>query len=111
MKEHYIYVDQARYATSTGAKYLGTSTLNTSTKLYKTTLPYDIIFIKDDASTSDDQVDKLTREFNIHYRACIGLLIYFLSTRLDLSFSVHKLVKFSSNTDKVHFGRLVYLLR
>ena len=30
-----------------------------------------MIFTKDDASTRDEQVDKLTRGLNIHYRACI----------------------------------------
>ena len=52
-----------------------------------------------------------TREYNIHYRACIGSLIYLLSTRLDLSFIVQKLEKFSANIGKVHFYILVYLLR
>ena len=30
-----------------------------------------------DASTSDEKIKNFTREFNIHYRACIGSLIYF----------------------------------
>ena len=34
-----------------------------------------------------------------------------LSTRLDLSFSVHKLAKFSSNPGKLDFEGLVHLLR
>ena len=69
-----------------------------------------MIFTKSDAFTSDDQVDKLTRESNIHYRSCIGSLIYLLSTRVDLSFAVHKLAKFSSNLSRVHFGGLVHIL-
>ena len=52
MRYHSIYVDQARYATSTVAKYLDTATVNTSKKFYKTTLPSDMIFAKSDASTS-----------------------------------------------------------
>ena len=70
-----------------------------------------MIFIKYDASTSYEQVEKLTREFNIHHRACIGSLIYLLSKIVDLSFSVHNLEKFSSNPGKVHFEVLVHLLR
>ena len=54
-----------------------------------------MIFTKDDVSTSDDQVENFTGEFNIHYRACIGSLLYLLYTRIDLSFSVQKLAKFS----------------
>ena len=104
-------MDQARYATSIVAKYLGTATVKVSNKFYKTTLPDDLIFTKDDVSTSDEQVDKLTREYNIHYRACIGYLIYLLSTRVDLSFAVHRLAEFSENPDKVHFEGLVHLLR
>ena len=48
---------------------------------------------------------------NIHYRDCIGSLIYIISTRVDLSFAVHKLAKFSANTGKVHFEGLIHLLR
>ena len=103
LKDHSISVDQARYATSIVAKYLYTTTVKLSNKFYKTTLPADMIFTKEDVSTIDEQVEKLTREYNIHYRACIGSFIYLLSTRLDLSFIVHKLAKFSANPGKVHF--------
>ena len=91
LNDHSISVDQARYSTSFVAKYLDTDRVKASTKFYNTTLPYDMIFTEDDTSTGDEQVEKLTREFNIHYRACIGSLIYLLSTRVDLSFAVHKL--------------------
>ena len=53
----------------------------------------------------------MTREYNIHYRACIGSLIYLLSTRVNLSFAADKLAKFSANTGKVHFEGLINLLR
>ena len=111
MKDHSIYVYQARYATSIVLEYLDTATVKKITKFYKTNLPSDMISTKADASTIDDQIEKLTREFNIHYRACIISLIYLLSTRVDLSFAVHKLEKFSSNPGKVHFEGLVHLLR
>ena len=103
MKDHSISVDQAIYATSIVAKYLDTATVKASTKFYKTTVPSDMIFTKTDTSTSDEKVEKLTRELNIHHRSCIGLLIYLLSTRVDLSFAVHKLAKFSADHGKVHF--------
>ena len=79
MKDHSISVDHARYATSIVAKYLDTATFKASTTFYNTTFPADMIFRKDDLSNSDEQVEKLTREFNIHYRACIVSLIYLLS--------------------------------
>ena len=68
MNDHSISVDQARYATSVVAKYLDIATVKASTKFYNTKYPSDMIFTKDDASTSDEQVENLTREFNIHYR-------------------------------------------
>ena len=71
----------------------------------------DAIFTKSDASTSDEQVENLTREFNIHYRYCIGSLIYFYLQRVDLSFALHRLENISSNPGKVHFEVLVHLLR
>ena len=103
LRDHSISLDQARYATSIVAKYLDTATVKVSTKFYKTTLPADMIFTKEDVSTSDEQVEKLTREYNIHYRACIGSFIYLLSTSVDLSFAVHKLEKFSANLVKVQY--------
>ena len=103
LKDHSISVDQARYTTSIVAKYMDTATVKVSNKFYKTTLPADMIFTKEDDSTSDEKIERLAREYNIHYRACIGSLIYLLSTRVDLSFSVHKLAKFSANPGKLHF--------
>ena len=71
MRDHSISVDQAKYATSIVAKYLYTATVKESTKFYNTTLPSNMILTKYDAYTSDEKIQKLTREFNIHYRACI----------------------------------------
>ena len=109
MKDHSIFVDQARYATSIVEKYLDTSTVKSSTKFHKTTLPYAMIFTKAYKYTSDEQVENLTSQFNIHYRSCIGSLIYLLSTRVDFSFPVHKLANFSANPGKVNFAGLVHL--
>ena len=53
LKDHSIYVDQARYANSIGAKYLDTATVKVSTKFYKTIFPVDMVFAKEDVSTSD----------------------------------------------------------
>ena len=61
MKDHSISVDQARYDTSIVAKYLDIATVKVSTKIYNTTLPGDMIFTKEDLSTYDEQVEKLTR--------------------------------------------------
>ena len=94
LKDHYISVDQAKYSTYVVAKYLDTSAVKTSTIVYKTTLPSDIIFTKDSVSTSDEKGDKLSMDFNQNYKACIVSLIYFMSTGVYLSFAAHKLAKF-----------------
>ena len=70
-----------------------------------------MIFTKEYVSTSDEQVEKLTREYNIHYISCIVSLIYLLSTRVELGFAMQKLAKFSENPDKVIFEGLIHLLR
>ena len=111
MKDRSISLDQVRYASSIVAKYLDTAAIKASTKFYKTTVPYDMIFTKSDTSTRDEQVDKLTREFNMHNRACIGSFFHLSSTRVYLNFAVHKLAKFSGIPGKVHFEGLVHLLR
>ena len=61
MKDYYISVDQARYATSIVTKYLDTVTVNSGTKIYETTFPSDMIFTKADASTSDEKVENFIR--------------------------------------------------
>ena len=48
MKDHYISVDQNRYATSIVAKYLDTAIVNTCTNLTS-----DMILTKVEACTSD----------------------------------------------------------
>ena len=48
LKYHSIYVDQTGYETSIVAKYLDTATVKVSTKFYKTKLPADMIFTKED---------------------------------------------------------------
>ena len=40
----------------------------------------------------------------------MGSLIYLFSTRVEFSFAVHKLAKFSANPGKVYFEGLVHLL-
>ena len=60
------------YDTYVVAEYIYTATVKKSTKFYKTTFPYDILFTKDYVSTSDEQVENFSREFNSHYRAFIG---------------------------------------
>ena len=96
MRDHSIYVDRSIYATYIVEKYLDSDTLKASTKFYNTILPSDMIFTKYYTYTSYEQVEKLTRELNIHYRSCIGLLIYLFSTRVELSFAVHNLERFSA---------------
>ena len=54
-----------------------------------------MIFTKEDASTRNEQVEVPYRYYNIHYSACVGPLIYILSTIVDLCFALHKLEKFS----------------
>ena len=53
LKDRSIYVDQDKYDTSIVVKYLDTATVKVSKKLYKTTLPSDMIFTKEDVSPSD----------------------------------------------------------
>ena len=71
MNDRFISVYQAIYATSVVDKYMGTTTINTSTKFYIISL-FHPIFTKAGEYSSDNQLEKLTKEFNIHYIACIG---------------------------------------
>ena len=100
MKDHSISVDQARYDTSIVAKYLDTATDETSTNVYKTTLPSDMIFTKVDASTSDEKVGGDTLFFKDHvswqcyliklvaYLNC-GIIQVFCNNRSIISSLIH----------------------
>ena len=88
---------------------MDTATVKSSKTFYKNTFSSDMSFTKADASTSDEQVEKLTRDLNFDYRACISSLIYLLSKIVDLRFAVHKLAMFSSNPGKIHFEGLVHI--
>ena len=70
-----------------------------------------MIFTKTYIFTSDEKVEKLTREFNIQYRDCIVSLIHLLSTRVDLSFAMQKLARFSGNPGNLNFEGSVHLFR
>ena len=61
LRDHSISVDQARYTTSIVEKYLDNTTVKVSNNFYKTKLPADMIFTKEDFSTSDEQVEKFIR--------------------------------------------------
>ena len=94
MEYHSISVDQARYATSVAAKYLDNATIKASKTFYKTTLPYHMIFTKLDAYTSDEQVENLTMEFNIHYRSFIGSFIcLFIVYKSEFEFYSAQIIK------------------
>ena len=110
LKDNYISVDKARYATYVVQKYLDNITIK-NPKFHDTNLPHDMIITKKYASTSDEQVGVISRDHNLRYRAFVLSLIYILSTRVDLYFPIYRLAKFSSNTGKVHFEGLVQLLR
>ena len=68
LRLYYISLDQARCATFVVAKYLDTSTIKGNPKFHNTTLPKYIILTEEYASNSDEQVEILSRECNIHYR-------------------------------------------
>ena len=56
LKYHSIPLDKAIYATSVVVNHLDTDTIKENSKFLNTTLPYDIIFTKEDYSTSDEHV-------------------------------------------------------
>ena len=53
LKYHSISMDKARYATYVVENYLDTATIKENRKFHNITLPNNIIFTKEDASTSD----------------------------------------------------------
>ena len=53
IRDHSISVDQSRYATSIVENYLDTATIKENLNFNYTTSPHDMIFTKEDASTSE----------------------------------------------------------
>ena len=91
LKDNSISVDKDRYATSVVVNYLDNSKIKENSKIHKTTLPYDIIFTKENASTSVEKMEVLSRYYNIHYRDCVESIIYLLFTIVDLCFALDNL--------------------
>ena len=56
LKGNYISVDRVRYDTYVVAKYINTSTMKENSKFRKTNLYHNMIFTKEDDSTSYKQV-------------------------------------------------------
>ena len=48
------------YATAVVSKYLDTATIKENSKFHQTTLPHDMVFAKEDSSTSYEQVVELS---------------------------------------------------
>ena len=59
LKDHYVSVDQYRYVKSVVADYIYTVTINENLKCHKNALHHDIIFTKENSSTSGEQVELL----------------------------------------------------
>ena len=53
IKNHYVSVDQYMYDTYVVENYLYTDKLKENSKFHKPTLPHDMVFTKQDSSTSD----------------------------------------------------------
>ena len=62
MKDYLISVDQDRYVTSGVSKYIDTSKIKEFFEFHKTTLHHDMVFTKEDAYTSYEKVEALSRE-------------------------------------------------
>ena len=62
IKDYSISVDQDRYVTSGVSKYIDTSTIKENSEFHKTTLHHDMVFTKEDAYTSYEKVEALSRE-------------------------------------------------
>ena len=59
LKDHSISVDQTRHDISFAAKYPENYTIKNS-MFHKTTLSHDMIFTKEDSSTSDKKVELIS---------------------------------------------------
>ena len=61
LRDHSISVDQDSHDTFVVEKYLDTATVKENLKSHINTLPYDTIFTKEYAFTSDKQVEVIYR--------------------------------------------------
>ena len=65
---------------------------------------------KEYVSKSDEQVEVISRYYNIHYIAFWGSFIYLLYTRINFCFAVHILELFLSNPGEIYIEVLVQCL-
>jgi hypothetical protein len=50
----------------------------------------------------------LKSEYNIDFASCIGSLIYLGMTRVDISYAVNKMVKYTRNPGRKHLESLIH---
>ena len=80
IKEYSISVDQVRYTPAVVSTYINTVTIKENSEYHNTNLPHDMVFSKEDISSSDSEEEVLYIEYKTHHRACVVSLTYILYT-------------------------------
>jgi hypothetical protein len=106
-----IELDQNRYCASIVKKYLDQAGAPKNIRQHDTPLSIDFIPTSDDCSATDEDATKLGIMYNIDFASCIGSLIYLGMTRMDITYAINKLAKYTRKPGQKHFEALLHLLR
>jgi hypothetical protein len=106
-----IELDQSRYCLSIVKKYLESAGCAKNIRHHTTPLPLDFIPTSDDCSVDEREAELLQTEYNIDFASCVGSLIYLGMTRVDISYAVNKMAKYTQKPGRKHFDAITHLLR
>ena len=106
-----ITIDQNHYAQSVLKRFLNAAKVKESRKFYNTPLPCDFIATSDLQAKDEKESEKIQKEYNIDYRACIGCLLYLSYTHPDIIFAVNKLAKYGIKPGEYHMKCAIHVLR
>ena len=108
-----IILDQQRYSKSIVQRYLpnaDTSPTNEDKERFKSALPTEFRWTKEDNSSAMDEVKDLEREFGFRYIEVVGSLNYLANTATEEFYAIRKACKHMNLPGRPHFKALLHLL-
>ena len=108
-----VLLDQQRYSKSIVQRYLPNSSLDPTpddVKKYRSPLPYDFKWTKDDNSRTRKDVQALEDEYGFRYIEVVGSLNYLANTATEELFAIRKACRHMNLPGRKHFQGILHLL-
>jgi len=107
----YATLDQARYCKSVINRFLEIAGAKKKPRFHNTILPAEFVPSAEDCSKDEETAKNLQVKYGIDLTSCVGALLYLSYTRLDITYAVMKLAKFTRFPGVNHMEALLHLLQ